>query len=279
MADIHLEEARFRLDALIPLRKRLVGPIAEAARAFANNMSAARCNLELLRIIPVIMSQWEKAAALAVAKIKGGQYLPEEETSDSSLEAKIQEEIEKITDDFQAMSDKELLANQERVLKNLNYILGRYVGNSNSNVVLTTGAAHLFQNMIVGIWAAFEVLCNDLLQLKAGSDEANYQKLTSIQDAFRDAFCDQAINQALGDRTITGLYLLRNLITHKMGLVDAKFKRQCREERFDSWAGLPEKEPFPIEGSLIKSYGEGCLIQGCKLIEAVNNWLGANQTR
>ena len=257
MPAIRLEDARFPIDPVIQLRDRLNGPIKDATRRFANNMSAVRCNVELPIITSVLLMMYEKAAVQALWNIKGRPYQTSDEKADTTLQSKLHLEIERITDEFRQRDgerDKLLLADQERVIQNLNFILERYAGQPGSSQIMSMGAAHLFQNMIVGIWAAIEMLCNDLLRLAStnNAEDGSYQRLDSIRTAFRNVFSDKDTNIAMGDRCFDGVNLLRNIMAHKMGIVDDKFKGQCRDAAFTAWADLDSNKPFPIEAGLIK---------------------------
>lgn len=82
------------------------------------------------------------------------------------------------------------------------------------------------------------------------------------------------VKNALRDRHLTALNLLRNLIVHSAGIVDTQFMNRSADVL--PLAGFRSVGPgrrIPIEGQAVSQLISQSVLAGCDLLKAVNDWI------
>jgi hypothetical protein len=114
-------------------------------------------------------------------------------------------------------------------------------------------------------------------------EQFKFQTLAGIRRAYSAAFakdCDQ-IDAALADSGLDRLNLVRNVLLHKAGVVDATFIDAASSLQWDSvWGAqsiVPEEEkPLLLTGSAVKNLINPVFQCSEKLLIAVDSWLLRN---
>ncbi|QDU18885.1 hypothetical protein ETAA1_07810 [Urbifossiella limnaea] len=101
----------------------------------------------------------------------------------------------------------------------------------------------------------------------------SFDSLVRVRDAYRRAFYDdyRDVDAAINDDAIDKLFLVRNLIVHKAGIVDEMFARRTRS--VPEFAGLEIDKPFPRDESKAIALIDPVIRSSVRLISAVDDWI------
>ena len=135
-------------------------------------------------------------------------------------------------------------------------LLAGAILNLDTFIAQTENAGEIFESFLNGIliqaWTSIEVLTRDLLRLSIqkhpecfGSMPAeevtrlsthSFQKLETIRSAYGLAFSGSVpVVNPINEQCVDALYLLRNLLVHRGGQIDAKFLGECGAKYLTGW--------------------------------------------
>lgn len=111
-----------------------------------------------------------------------------------------------------------------------------------------------------------------------------------FRESYRIAFnSDPGMEKVLNCRAIDELCLIRNLLVHKGGLVDKKFREDCEKAtslphstpentaRLTEWSKKPDLYKFPFDGEFVMSMIDPVIDAGRDLVETVSLWLQSHK--
>ena len=104
--------------------------------------------------------------------------------------------------------------------------------------------------------------------------ECKFQTLAGIRRAYSAAFSNDwgSIDAALSNRSLDKLNLVRNLILHKAGVMDAKFAEQSAT--IPDWKIEKQmNDPIPLDGKIVQELINPVFQLGIDLIYAVDKWV------
>jgi hypothetical protein len=148
----------------------------------------------------------------------------------------------------------------------------------------------ILKSVLILAWGTFETLTEDLLirvveetpSLFTSIDTTKFRFTTrkNFRKAYQEAFVDDpGIMAAINGQGIDALSLIRNLLVHKSGVVDDRFKKEG--------ANVPLLAPFVmlaigdtirVDGKTVLSMVDPALESGYALIEAVQAWLSSHRS-
>jgi hypothetical protein len=149
----------------------------------------------------------------------------------------------------------------------------------------------LMATQVTSAWTALETLFADVWDLVlSGSSSsrlgakgsvikkedfysARLEKKRGIRDAYATVFHDggAAIQKEIGDDSITALFAIRNLITHKAGRCDEKYLEYAR--RLSSIPQLALDEVLTLDGAVMRRTMLPALATTMRLIHELDSWL------
>lgn len=109
----------------------------------------------------------------------------------------------------------------------------------------------------------------------------NFTVLDETRKAYALAFASdrEKIDAVLCDPSVDVLSLLRNLIVHKDGKVDERFKKESSGlAALTKISATPEGETVQFDGFMVAAFVPPVVHAACNLIKAVDEWLTAHPT-
>lgn len=289
MHELHLQEACLTPDWAKLHTMQFCFGVEDVARTYEANMILANGILMLPGYSFMSGGQWQSCSTVTARKILGTLNPTAEEFE------KKHEEMNRIAaalrqDMIKAQKPDAVMRSFLSASHNIEVFSFEYIP--------LHGWLHaVLQNAIIQAWTAFEVLAEDLhlsvrqaYSMNFNSDRVfskyYFQKRDKLRSSYGKAFEDDPdINAALGCPRIDELSLLRNLIVHKRGVVDGKFKEDCEKATLftyctaqntallKEWALLPVGHEFLFDGLLIRTVLDGSQEAAYQLLSTVDKWI------
>jgi hypothetical protein len=102
-------------------------------------------------------------------------------------------------------------------------------------------------------------------------ESVNFTNLDEMRKAYRRVFHDKKINALLKNNAIDILQLVRNILVHKAGVVDAEFVR--RADGVPDLQGLTPGSVIALNGEFVALKVSSIIACAVSLIGAVNSWI------
>ncbi|MEO6054038.1 MAG: hypothetical protein ABIP97_08510, partial [Chthoniobacterales bacterium] len=202
---------------------------------------------------------------------------PSSPNYDAKLELEVAQTKRRIYDNLR--SD---VSSQNKIWQHGLYLLNILIENDG---FARPQAEMILSSMIVLGYTAFEVLAQELLyssvkenrhifpHVKEKVENYQFQSRLKMKAAYREVFPVTKINNLFDSQVFNGVAILRNLFVHSGGIVDKRFKDDCKKNGFKKWESLPKGSSFPITGSLVNCFLSGASNTACSLIKSVDNYL------
>lgn len=251
--------------------------LSESVQAYSANIKRIQ---EFWTLVPQMMDQasamavlWCESSVNVTGKVYPVSKAPDLETFDV------------ITKDLQSR-----LANKFLAADNMDDAIGTNLGEAvrqfdflaRGNLEFDGAIFATLGLQISATWTAFEVLCGDLWRAlfkrfptaitppKRG--DYNFQSLIKIKEAYAALIPGSArIIEILDDVRLRKLNLLRNLLEHQGGVVDAKFLGHARDIDWTDHSAI-ERERFPLNGVVVRDLANPVIQKGVDLIRAAGTW-------
>jgi hypothetical protein len=101
----------------------------------------------------------------------------------------------------------------------------------------------------------------------------NFQSLAGIREAYTTAFRidKSAVEEAITDKALDALSLTRNILVHRSGKIDDKFRMKAADiPLLSKWIG---SESVKLDGGDVTTFINPVLGCSFQLIKAVDDWL------
>lgn len=249
--------------------------ITPAVRAFCGNARTVRQFWELPPYVLTVFAEASMTMLQAAATLTGGKLTPAPEQRDHFAA--------NVLRDTQELLQSKIDAPNRQDQFNAQFIssIDGFTALIDNVPELTEAVRATLSAQLVLSWTAFETLCADLAQ---ASDAAcnpespvlsirdSFQTLHRLRDNYRRLFPDDSsIELVLADSSLRKLNIVRNVITHRAGVIDSKALTHAYEIGWDTnWT---ENQPLPIDGETVRTLVSPVLVAGVDLIHAVDRWL------
>lgn len=149
------------------------------------------------------------------------------------------------------------------------------------------GIRAVLSSQLVLAWTAFETLCGDMARAAdricntplALPEDQSFQSLWTIRKAYRKLFIDDAtIEKIIDNNALRRLNIIRNLFTHRAGIIDQRSIDNANEIGWDGLNGHIHK-PVPLDGEVVRLLASPAVDLGVELIRAVDSWTTAQLKR
>jgi hypothetical protein len=165
---------------------------------------------------------------------------------------------------------------------------------SAKNSELSEGLEAVLIGMVTGMWTTFEVMVEDLWKAavkerpalhqgwtKKEEDTSGFRSIRKIKKMYEFTFRHDAcaIHDTIGDERLEGLALTRNLLIHKLGIIDAEFdgkRDKAKQPPIPSLACFDHHQlhqTIEISGAIVKHLINPIPVLGLDLISHVDQWI------
>ena len=142
----------------------------------------------------------------------------------------------------------------------------------NQDAPLSSGYKAIIKSMYVYSWAAFEVLVTALYKGATSKTPRGFHSAQTFYPAWRAEFATSQpkLFKAIKSHKIRRIWLIRNLIVHKAGMIDQDFIAECRKWKIRGVKELTQKplnEEIPYDTNLFLKHNTEFLRAVLKLIK------------
>lgn len=245
--------------------------LAPPVRAFHSNIEQIRRFWELPPFIMEILSLNLNALTETAMQLTGKPRLNPEEAARlhdqiiRETKARVEEKVKAVG--FEAATQY-----------NFARAITAFSGLVNEVAEIDPGIRAVMSSQLVLVWTAFETLCGDLARTAdricnnplALSEDQSFQSLRKIRQAYSKLFADDAaIEGIVGHNALRRLNIIRNLFTHRAGVIDQKSIDHANDIGWDGLNGGLDK-PVPLDGEVVRLLGSPAVTLGVELIRAVD---------
>ncbi len=279
--------------------------LAPVVEAFVENMNRVVSVVEFVMDSPEFAADFARHRAMLSATIENNVFLSGEQLATFSVE---------VTKRFIQDEHSKEEADLTRTRNEASNILNLWVQVRPS---LKSGIDGIFGAMITGTWTAFEVMATDLweqainchpagLAHLPGTDKDKQVSLTKLQkfgydlrasmgtllkdklgprgladirNGYRLAFDHDCatIEQALKNSAFDQLQAIRNVLVHRAGIADEKFRGVVSTTAWTTFELLePGKDRIVLNGEIVQDIVRRSIEASTNLIRAVDAWLSTH---
>lgn len=242
------------------------------------------------------LSQWSEACTRSMSEVYGNRMdnlteglisvTAEEKQKQISLSNKYMGEI--VSMDMDGTNGPPHI--RERMIQAY-LLLDQLVGGFGEPVFEMFG--NLLKALTIQAWATFEAMTKELWQSVNESSNSSFARPTGVEwtdkrlgfdarNKIRDTFAfsfkdDPLVMKHLERKCIDPLALLRNLLVHHGGKVDAIFKRDAAyHDSLKQFSLLNDGAIIPFSGPMVVSVIQPAISSGYNLIASVDDWIKRN---